>query len=134
MLAKYELPLEPKYYRCRDHYSLSMHMTDNNQLEVLSKNLIVNHTLFRILFLVNRRMQTHLHTILRLGRNSYVILGNLTRCGLDLIEPLQESHSQVSSPSQRVLLSKTNTILMSVYSSMLVGSVADYVPWTTIEW
>jgi hypothetical protein len=59
-------------------------------------------------------MQTHLHTILRLGRNSYVILGDLARCGLDLIEPLQESHGQVTSPSQRVLLSKTNTILMSV--------------------
>ena len=89
-------------------------MTENNQLEVLSKNLIVDHTLSRILFLVNRRMQTHLHTILRFGRNSYVILRNLTRCGLDLIEPLQESHSQVSSPSQRVLLSKTNAIDVSI--------------------
>jgi hypothetical protein len=59
-------------------------------------------------------MQTHLHTILGLGRNSYVILGDLARCGLDLIESLQESHSQVSSPSQRVLLSKANTVWVSV--------------------
>jgi hypothetical protein len=62
-------------------------------------------------------MQTHLHTILRLGRNSYVILGDLARCGLDLIEPLQESHGQVTSPSQRVLLSKTNTYFdVSMYT------------------
>ena len=59
-------------------------------------------------------MQTYLHTVLRLGRDSYVILGDFARDRLDLIKPLQESHSQISSPSQRVLLSETNTVLMSV--------------------